>query len=549
MNKQPNLVQLPKTGIAGLKQNWRADLQAGFMVFLIAVPLCLGIAIGSGFPPSAGIITAIVGGLLISRLNGSHIVINGPAAGLIVVMLSAVQSLGEGDLMAGYRYTLAAIMVAGMFQVFMGVYKAGELSSFFPASVVQGMLTAMGFVIIAKQSHVMLGTSPEPGSLFSTIAQMPHSFLNPTSNIAFIGLSGLAILALWPLLKQTPLGKVPAPVMVLITGIGLGQFFGLQHEHIHFSTMGDHEHLIAQKFLVEIPDNFADYFYLPDFSKIFTIEFWAAVISICLVASLESLLSATAAEKLDPYKRRTDLDRDLAAVGLGNVISGFLGGLPMIAELVRSSANVSNGARTGWSNFFHGLILLIFVVLFPHIIHSIPLASLAALLVYTGFRLASPKTFQRVLDVGPEQLFLFVITILGVLATNLLVGVMIGVAIKTVIHLLRGVWLNNMFKIHFSIQHQNNTITVKLSGSALFSNFIPLKMALTQLENGKTIVFDFSNGYLIDHTVLDFIHEFSKNYTRNGGTCRQTGHPLETFSDHDLAARLMTEDDRKKSRL
>jgi MFS superfamily sulfate permease-like transporter len=188
-------------------------------------------------------------------------------------------------------------------------------------------------------------------------------------------------------------------------------------------------------------------------------------------------------------------------------------------------------------------------VLFPHIIHSIPLASLAALLVYTGFRLASPKTFQRVLDVGPEQLFLFVITILGVLATNLLVGVMIGVAIKTVIHLLRGVWLNNMFKIHFSIQHQNNTITVKLSGSALFSNFIPLKMALTQLENGKTIVFDFSNGYLIDHTVLDFIHEFSKNYTRNGGTCRQTGHPLETFSDHDLAARLMTADDRKKPRL
>lgn len=546
MNKHPQSFHLPKTGLEGLKQNWRSDLQAGFMVFLIAVPLCLGISIGSGFPPSAGIITAIVGGLLISRLNGSHIVINGPAAGLIVVMLSAVQSLGDGDAMAGYRYTLAAIMVAGMFQVFMGVYKAGEMSSFFPASVVQGMLTAMGIVIIAKQSHVMLGTTPEPGSLFSTIAQMPESFLNPTSNIAFIGLSGLAILALWPFLKNTPLAKIPAPVMVLLTGIGLGQYFGLQHEHIHFSNMGDHEHLIAQKFLVNIPDSFSDYFYFPDFSKILTFEFWGAVISICLVASLESLLSATAAEKLDPYKRPTDLDRDLSAVGLGNVISGFLGGLPMIAELVRSSANVNNGAKTGWSNFFHALILLVFIVLFPHFIHSIPLASLAALLVYTGFRLASPTTFQRALDVGPEQLFLFIITILGVLATNLLVGVLIGVAIKIVIHLLRGVWLNNMFKIHFSIQRHNNTITVKLSGSALFSNFLPLKAALTKLENGKTIVFDFSNGYLIDHTVLDFIHEFSKNYARNGGICRQTGHPLETFSDHDLAARLMTADDRKK---
>ena len=548
MHKHPQSVQLPKSGLEGLKENWRSDLQAGFMVFLIAVPLCLGIAIGSGFPPSAGIITAIVGGLLVSRLNGSHIVINGPAAGLIVVMLSAVQSLGEGDAMAGYRYTLAAIMVAGLFQVFMGLYKAGELSSFFPASVVQGMLTAMGFVIIAKQSHVMLGVIPEPGNLFSTIAQIPHSFLYSTDKIAFIGLSGLAILILWPFLKQTPLGRIPAPVVVLIVGMGLGQFYGIQHEHIHFSNTGNHEHLIAQQFLVEIPDNFSEYFYLPDFSKTLTLEFWGAVISICLIASLESLLSASAAEKLDPYKRPTDLDRDLTAVGIGNVVSGFLGGLPMIAELVRSSANVDNGAKTGWSNFFHGMILLLFVVLFPHLIHSIPLASLAALLVYTGFRLASPKTFQRTLDVGHEQLLLFIITILGVLATNLLVGVMIGVALKFVIHLLRGVWLNNIFTIHFSIHRHNNIITVKLLGSAIFSNYLRLKRALAELENGKTIVFDFSNGYLIDHTVLDFIHEFSNNYAKYGGICKQVGHPLETFSDHELAARLMTEDDRKKSK-
>ena len=161
---------LPKTGLAGLKENWRSDLQAGFLVFLIALPLCLGISIGSGFPPSAGIITAIVGGLLVSYTNGSHIVINGPAAGLIVVMLSAVQSLSDGDMLSGYRYTLAAIMIAGLIQVIMGLYKAGEFSSFFPASVVQGMLTAMGIVIIAKQSHVMLGVTPEPGSLFSTLA-------------------------------------------------------------------------------------------------------------------------------------------------------------------------------------------------------------------------------------------------------------------------------------------------------------------------------------------------------------------------------------------
>jgi len=537
---------LPKTGLEGLKENWRSDLQAGFLVFLIALPLCLGISIASGFPHSAGIITAIVGGLLVSYTNGSHIVINGPAAGLIVVMLSAVQSLSDGDMLSGYRYTLAAIMIAGLIKIVMGLYKAGEFSSFFPASVVQGMLTAMGIVIIGKQSHVMLGATPEPGSLFSTLLQIPDSIMNPSPEVAIIGLSGLAILIVWPFIKQTKLGKAPAPIIVLLVGMGLGQFFGLQYEHFHFDNVDMHEHLIEPQFLVAIPENFIDFFYFPDFSKILTFEFWAAVISICLVASLESLLSASAAEKLDPYKRPTNLDRDLAGIGIGNVISGLLGGLPMIAELVRSSANVENGAKTSWSNFFHGLILLVFVVLFPKIIHSISLASLAALLVYTGYRLASPKSFQHVLDIGTEQLLLFVITIFGVLATNLLVGVLIGVTVKLLIHLFRGVWVNNMFKIHFTIQQKGiDTLVIKIIGSALFSNFMPLKKALKDLDQGKKLIFDFSEGYLIDHTVLIFIDEFSNHYTREGGHCSQVCHALEKFADHDLAARLMTADDRK----
>ncbi|MGZ8152065.1 MAG: SulP family inorganic anion transporter [Methylovulum sp.] len=543
---------LPKTGLDGLKENWRSELLAGFFVFLIALPLCLGIAIASGFPPSAGIITAIVGGLLVSRLNGSYVTINGPAAGLIVVIFSAVQALGEGDPLAGYRYTLAAIMIAGILQVLMGVYKAGQFSAFFPAAVVHGMLAAIGIIIIAKQSHVMLGASPEPGSIFSTIAQIPHSLLNPNPEIAFIGLSGLAILIVWPMLKHTRLKMIPAPIVVLLAGMGLGQFFGLQHEHIHLflsdaALKAGHEHLIAPQFLVAIPDQFSSFFYLPDFSKAFTLEFWEAVISICLVGSLESLLSANAVDKLDPYKRSSNLDQDLAAVGFGNAVAGFLGGLPMIAEIVRSSANVNNGAKTGWANFFHGLILLAFVVLFPHLIHNIPLASLAVLLVYTGYRLASPQSFRQVLDIGVEQFCLFAITIIGVLATDLLSGVIIGIIVKLGIHIARGVWLENMFKIHFTIQSSRpDTIVVKLLGSALFSNFLPLKKALGELENGKTIIFDFSDGYLIDHTVMEFIHDFSNNYTAQGGRCHQTGHALEKFSDHALAARLMTADDRKK---
>ena len=537
---------LPKTGLSGLKENWHSDLQAGFFVFLIALPLCLGIAIGSGFPPSAGIITALVGGLLVSRINGSYITINGPAGGLIVVMLAAVESLSDGDMLSGYRYTLAAIMIAGLFQVIMGRYKLGSLSAFFPAPVVHGMLAAMGISIMAKQIHVMLGASPEEGSLFFMIGQIPSSILNSTTEIATIGLISLSILVIWPLIKQTLLGKVPAPIMVLIVGMGLAQFFGIQHEHIHFGQAELHEHLISPPFLVDIPANFTEYFYLPDFSKFLTFEFWVATMSICLVVSLESLLSATAAEKLDPYKRPTDLDQDLSAIGMGNVISGLLGGLPMIAEFVRSSANVEGGAKTGWANFFHALVLLIFVVLFPHLLHSIPHSSLAALLVFIGYRRATPQVFKNVLAIGKDQLFLFVITILAVLATNLLIGVFFGVFVKLILHLTRGVWLNNLFKIHFNIIETNNHITVKIIGSALFSNFLPLKKAVDAIEKGKQITFDFSEGYLIDHSILIYIDEFSLNYVRHGGVCHKVGHALETYSDHNLAVRLMTADDRKK---
>ena len=544
MNKYSTL---PAKGIDGLKQNWQSDLQAGFFVFLIALPLSLGIAIGSGFPPSAGIITAVVGGILVSRLNGSYVVINGPAGGLIVVMLAAVESLSDGDMMSGYRYTLAAVMITGLIQVIMGRYKMGSLSAFFPTPVVHGMLAAMGISIMARQIHVMLGASPEPGSLFSSIAQVPNSLLNSNPEIATIGLISFAILLIWPFFKQTKVGKIPAPIIVLLVGMGLAQFFGIQHDHYHFWQADIHEHLIARPFLVEIPTEFSEYFYLPDFSKILTFKFWVATITICMVASLESLLSATAAEKVDPYKRPTDLDRDLSAVGLGNVVSGFLGGLPMIAEFVRSSANVEGGAKTGWANFFHGLILLLFVVLFPHFIHNIPHASLAALLVFVGYRRATPKIFAEVLAIGKDQLFLFIVTILAVLATNLLVGVFIGVFVKLILHILRGVWLSNLFKIHFTIHEQGDRITVKIIGSALFSNFLPFKTAVDNLEPGKHITFDFSQGYLMDHSILVYIDEFSAHYARNGcGSCRKVGHALEAFSDHDLAVRLMTADDRKQ---
>ena len=539
---------LPKTGLEGLKKHWRNDLLAGFAVFLTALPLCLAIALASGFPSIAGIVTAIIGGIFVSRFNGSFVTINGPAAGLIVVVFSAVQSLGEGDAMAGYCYTLAAIVVASIFQTLMGVYKIGRFSSFFPIAVVHGMLAAIGIIIIAKQSHILLGVTPEAGNIFSTIAQIPSSLIKPTPEIATIGLSGLVVMVFWPLLKSSKLKFIPSAIVVLIIGMLLAQFFGVDHEHLHFSLskVAEHEHIIAEKFLVDLPNNYIFHFYWPDFSKLFQFEFWVAVIGICLIGSLESMISTTAIDKLDPYKRKSDLNRDLTAIGVGNIFSGLVGGLPMISEIIRSTTNIKNGGMTGWSNFFHGVILFVFVLLFPHFIHNIPLASLAVLLVYTGYHLASPKFFKHIFKLGSEQFLIFLITLISVLGTNLIVGAIIGIASKLLIHLMRGVWVSNLFTIYFTVSRPDErTIVIKLMGSALFSNFLPLRKALYELENGKTIVFNFSNGYLIDHTVMDFIDDFSQNYKAKGGKCCQVGDAFKVFSDHELAARIMTADDRK----
>ena len=540
-----SLSTTPKTGLAGLKTNWRSDLLSGFLVFLIALPLCLGISMASGFPPSAGIITAIIGGILVSRINGSFVTINGPAAGLIVVVLGAVQALGAGDAMAGYRYTLAAIVVASALQILMGFFKAGRLSSFFPASVVHGMLAAIGIIIMAKQINVVLGTAPEKGSsLFSTIAQIPHSIANLNPEIAIIGISGLVILAVWSKIKNPLLKMIPAPLIVVLVGIGLARYFDLEHEHLYLFLpdahfLPHHEATVGPKFLVAISENFLSSFYFPDFSKALSLEFWEAVVSICLVGSLESLLSAMAVDKLDPYKRHSNLDRDLTAVGVGNLLAGLLGGLPMIAEIVRSSANVNNGAKTGWANFFHGAFLLLFVVLFPRLIHSIPLAALASLLVFTGFRLASPKEFAKVMGIGKEQLFIFIATIIGVLATDLLIGVGIGILTKFAIHILRGVRLNNLFKIHFFIeQKEPDAIKVTIEGSAVFSNFMPLKTALANLEKGKTVIFQLNNTYLLDHTVMEFFHHFQHDYELLGGKCEFFGMEYhDAYSEHPLAIR------------
>ncbi|MDD2769886.1 MAG: SulP family inorganic anion transporter [Methylococcus sp.] len=530
--------------LAVLRKNWRSDIGAAFLVFLLALPLSLGVAVASGFPPMAGVLTAVVGGLLVSRINGSYLTINGPAAGLIVVIYGTVQVLGEGDAMAGYRYTLAAIVVAGALQIALGFYKAGRLAAFFPASVVHGMLAAIGIIIMVKQIPVMAGVQTEGEAMLSSIAQLPRGLAYFVPETAFIALVGMVILIGWPRIGHPVFRRIPAPILVVLSGILLGEVFGLAALKPGDAFMVPKDLVLGPDFLVSIPGSLAASLYFPDFSRLFSLAFWEAVLVITLVGSLETLLVASAVDKLDPERRYSDLNRDLRAIGIGNAVAGLIGGLPMIAEIVRSSANIDNGARTGWSNFFHGAFLLLFVLLLPGLIGRIPLASLAALLVYTGFRLASPQTFARTLALGREQLALFVITIAGVLATNLLTGVLIGIASKLLFHIGRGVTVRNLLSISYSLEQQDaETWIVRVRGSAIFSNFIALKCELVLLPEGGTVVFDLSDAYLIDHTVMEFIDRFREDYIERGGRCEIRGLTNHrALGEHELAARIQKAD-------
>jgi len=534
----------PLTGIPGLLQNWRSDVLSGFLVFLIALPLCLGIAMASGFPPQAGIITAIVGGLLVSRINGSFITIMGPAAGLIVVILDSVQELGGGNAIDGYRYTLAAIFFAGIIQIVMGVAKAGKMSAFFPSSAVHGMLAAIGIIIMAKQIHVMVGVKPDAPTLFQTIGAIPASFRDMNPEVAAIGFLGLGILALWTVVSNRYLKMIPAPLIVVLLGMLLAQYFDLDDEHIYLFLpdarfLPHHEYTIGPKFLVSLPQNFLAGFAFPDFGRIGERVFWAQVFAIALVGSLESLLSAAAVDKLDSFKRASDLNRDIAAVGIGNTICGLIGGLPMIAEIVRSSANVNNGARTGWANFFHGLFMLVFVALFPKLIHEIPLASLAALLVFTGYRLASPREFKKTLEIGWDQLGVFLITIAGVLATDLLIGVAIGVMAEFLFHFWRSVNWREVLGVSRNIQEtQPGVFHVEVKGAAFFANYLALRSDLSRIPDGKCVIFDLSQALTVDHTVMENLHQYCEDYRGKGGLAEIRGlDQLVPTSNHPLAPR------------
>lgn len=533
-----NTYQIPADGLAGLTQNWKDDMLSGFLVFLIALPLCLGIALASGFPPIGGIFTAIIGGLIVGPICGSRLTIKGPAAGLIAIAVGAVEALGRGDAMAGYKLTLAVIVVASLIQIGFGLIKAGKLNDFFPASAVHGMLAAIGIIIIAKQVHTIFGVKPEAKEPLELLAEIPHTIATMNPEIAIIGMVSLAILITLPLIKNKYIKMIPAPMLVILVAIPLGHLFDLEHEHKYLFLDG-HQYALGPKFLVTLPANIADGITFPDFSQIFSFESIKYILMFALVGSIESLLTVKAIDGLDPFKRKSNYNKDLVAVGLGNTLAGFIGGLPMISEVVRSSANVNNGAKTRWANFFHGAFLLIFVAFAPFLIHQIPLTALAAMLVFTGYRLASPRHFTSTFKIGKEQLVIFVVTIIATLATDLLVGIAAGIITKFIIHIISGAPLKYLFKASVQMKElSKDSIELIVENAAIFSNYLGFKKYLDKLPQGKHVILNFAGTKMIDHTFMENLHHFEHDYQLSGGKVEITGmENHKPVSDHPMASR------------
>ena len=487
--------------------NLAKDLPAGLVVFLVAVPLCLGISLASNAPLAAGIIAGIVGGLVVGALSGSSTSVTGPAAGLTAVVAAQIAELGS------FQVFLVAVVVAGALQIVFGILKGGFLSSFFPSSVVKGLLAAIGIIIILKQLPHLVGydadpmgdtnfTQPDQKNTFTEISAAYRMFL---PGAAGIGLLSVGLLILWTKVAWLQKSPVPGPLVAVLLGTGL---------NLLLTQMG-HPWAIAPTHLVQVPvadgvSGFLQLFCFPDFSALAKPAVYGAAVTLAVIASLETLLTIEAVDKIDPQQRKSPANRELLAQGAGNMVSGFLGGLPMTSVIVRSGANLNAGAQTKISTIFHGVLLLGCVALLPRWLNQIPLSSLAAILIVTGYKLASPKIISQMWKEGKYQFLPFAITVIAIVFTNLLTGILIGLGVS----LLFILYSNFRRPIHQVLEKHlsGNVMRIELPPQVSFLNRAAMQKSLFDVPAGGTILIDARNSDYIDPDILDLLADF-KNVT------------------------------------
>lgn len=496
--------------------NLKRDLPASVVVFFVALPLCLGIALASGAPLFSGLIAGVVGGALVGAISRSPLGVSGPAAGLAVIVFGAIETLGS------FQAFLLAVFIAGLIQVGLGIVRAGVLGYFFPSAVIHGMLSGIGLIIILKQIPHAFGYDSNPegdmafaeadgGTTLSALSEM-LAFIHPGALV--IALISMAILIVWdkPFVKSHRiLGQFPGPVVAVVVAV-----------LCQVAASGMPAFALSADHLVNVPvansvSEFVGLFTLPDFSQIGNPAIWTVAITIAIVASLETLLSVEATDKMDPMKRTTPTNRELFAQGIGNSVSGLIGGLPVTQVIVRSTVNVQTGARTRTSAIMHGVLLLVCIATVPGLLNLIPLSVLAAVLIVTGYKLAKPAQFVAMWRYGFDQFLPFVVTVAGVVFTDLLMGVCMGMAVAIVI-LLQCNFKNSHFlnkKDRMTADYSHH-ITMRLAEEVTFLNKGAIKKELSEVPDNSVLVIDQRHCVYLNHDVAEIIRDFVETADTRG---------------------------------
>lgn len=510
---------------------WKNDLPAGVVVFLVALPLCLGIALASGAELFSGVIAGIVGGIVVGSFSGSQLGVSGPAAGLAVIVLEGIKNLG-------FEPFLLAVVLAGMLQLIAGFARAGIIAYYFPSSVIKGMLAGIGVLLILKQIPHALGNDADPEGDFSfwqidgknTLTEIVASVVNNSPGAIIITLISLAILIAWttkPIKNNKILGPIPAPLLVVGLGILINNLYRVITPSLALDNTGPNNHLVNIPVAGSI-NEFFNFLTLPDFGSITNSAVLVTAITIAVVASLETLLCVDATDKLDPHRRVTPTNQELKAQGIGNMVSGLIGGLPVTQVIVRSTANISSGGRTKLAAIIHGFFLLTCVALIPSLLNEIPLSSLAAILLMVGYRLARISLFQSMYKLGWGQFLPFLITILAIVFTDLLRGIAIGMVVAIFYILI------NNYRNAYSFRRVEHTLgsrtIITLAEEVSFLNKGSVLNTLTEIHPGTDLLIDGTRNRFIDHDVLEILKDFQQHAAERGIKVEVVGIDLDAIA-------------------
>lgn len=535
MSSNNDIFSQPLRGLKGLRHNWRRDLFAASMVFMFSLPFCLSVAFAARLPLTSGVISAAMAGILITFISGSPLAIKAPSISLIPLLVFSVQMLGSGYSITGYQFTFALIVGAGVVQVLFGVLRLGEILSIVPEAIIYGVLATIGLTIFVQQFYIFIGLELSHHNTIQLLLDLPFLISDIRLEILFIGVLSIGLMLLFSSFRSRYVVFMPAPVLVILLGIFMANQLDVRER-------------LGSEYLLSLSGEWSEVFIFPRFEKIFTYESLYLIFVFALFTSLETLLNIKNIDSTDFYRRRSKLNRELIALGTANILGGLVGGMPLVASMSHSSSNVNSGARTMWAGFFHGILLISGGFLLFQFISYVPKVSLAVILIYFAYTLNSPSLIKGILNIGREQLAVFLITLIA----SLLGGILLGVVIGFISYLAIFVWLGSELKSLFSatvkvVNYSDDRHKVSVRSEALASNYLSIKREIEKIPQGSQIYLDFSKSKVVDYSFLELVYHHPYNYNTEEGSIELQGlEDHKMLSEHPLSTRIFEKKKRRR---